>query len=298
MKKIIDVTESEYLSLFLGNLIIKKEQGKITIPTNDIDSIIFENNKTTISIPLINKFIKEKVNIIICNEKHLPQAQIIPFDNYYNNKVFLSQLTWDENYKAITWKNIIKLKISNQLNLLVNFNLVNDEDYQKFKNYILDVKIGDLSNREAHAAKLYYKNIFGADFKRERNNFDDDINAMLNYGYTILLSFYSRAINGRGFDNRIGVFHKSFNNPYSLACDLMEIARVFVDYVVYQYLIKKANYQEVNWKIFKQMLYEFFDEHINVDNKHIRIRDYIDYSVKKILENCSLEELIIDWNSK
>ncbi|TPR53355.1 type II CRISPR-associated endonuclease Cas1 [Metamycoplasma neophronis] len=298
MKKIIDVVECDYLSVFLGNLIIKKEQGKISIPTNNIDTIVFENTKTTISIPLINKLIAEKVNIIICDDKHIPLAQIMPFNSYFNNKVFLSQLNWDDRYKAITWKNIVKSKIQNQLNLLKHFNLIGFDDIKKMENYILSVKVADLSNCEAHAAKLYYKLLFGNEFRRERSDIEDETNIMLNYGYSVLLAFYSRSLINQGFDNRIGVFHKSFNNPYCLACDIMEIARVIVDYVIYLYKEKQSNYHEVSWGTFKKMLFEKLDEHVKVKNKTIKLRDYIDMSIRKVLENQSSEEVIIDWDSK
>ena len=45
-KKIIEVSESNYLNLFLGNLYVQKENEKVIIPISNIDTIIFENYYT------------------------------------------------------------------------------------------------------------------------------------------------------------------------------------------------------------------------------------------------------------
>lgn len=63
-KKILEISESEYVSLFLNNLIIKQKEEKIIIPINNIEVIILENERTNISIPVINELVDKKVNII------------------------------------------------------------------------------------------------------------------------------------------------------------------------------------------------------------------------------------------
>ncbi|MBN4089566.1 type II CRISPR-associated endonuclease Cas1 [Mycoplasma enhydrae] len=298
MKKVIDVSKSEYLSLFLGNLIVKKEQSKIIIPINDIETIIFENNRMAISIPLINDLIEKKVNIIFCDYKHMPIAQIIPFNGYFDNKVFASQLSWDDKYKAKTWQLIIKLKILNSKNLIENLIPDDISTIENLSNYFEDVKIMDLSNREGHAAKVYFKSIFGKDFIREKENANDYINIYLNYGYSVLMSYVSRSLVSKGFDNRISVFHKSFNNNVPLACDLVEPLRCIVDNLVYKFVLKKNSKIESNFKDYKEELFLYLQQHIVVNNKQMKIIDYIDYLTKGILENRDIKELAIDWSSK
>lgn len=50
--------------------------------------------------------------------------------------------------------------------------------------YIEELEVGDVTNREGHAAKVYFNALFGKDFTRSR---DCIINAALNYGYSLIL---------------------------------------------------------------------------------------------------------------
>ena len=58
-----------------------------------------------------------------------------------------------------------------------------------WKNILREVEPDDSSNREGHAAKVYFNALFGLDFTRSEDNV---INAALNYGYGILLSCFNR----------------------------------------------------------------------------------------------------------
>ncbi|MBG0730782.1 hypothetical protein [Mycoplasma sp. 'Moose RK'] len=60
MKKIIEINQSDYVQLFLDNIIIKRDIEKFVIPINTVDVVIFENDRTTITIPLINELVKKK----------------------------------------------------------------------------------------------------------------------------------------------------------------------------------------------------------------------------------------------
>ena len=95
------------------------------------------------------------------------------------------------------------------------------------KIYYVNVKVGDSSNREGIAAKIYWKKLFGKNFIRDR--IGDVPNNFLNYGYTLLRSFTSRAIMDAGLLPLIGIFHKNYYNSFPLADDLMEPYRPFID---------------------------------------------------------------------
>jgi CRISPR-associated endonuclease Cas1 subtype II len=91
------------------------------------------------------------------------------------------------------------------------------------------VVLGDKTNREGHAAKVYFNALFGKDFSRKQLN---DINAGLNYGYSIILSMFSREIVKNGCITQIGIKHSNYFNQYNLASDLMEPFRVIIDHVL------------------------------------------------------------------
>ncbi len=149
----------------------------------------------------------------------------------------------------------------------------------------------DSTNREAHAAKLYFKLLFGNNFNRQDDN--NLINRYLNYGYSILMSYITRGIFSKGYDCRIAVFHKSFNNYYALSTDLMEPFRCLIDKLVYEYF---KNNELVNFQEFKERLFLMFFDYIKYKNRNITINEYINYYVVTSLKNEVLSSFIIDWN--
>lgn len=86
---------------------------------------------------------------------------------------------------------------------------------------------GDPDNVEAQAARRYWPLLMGEGFRRDRDA--EDINALLNYGYTILRSLCARAVVAAGLHPSIGVHHANRTNAFALADDLIEPFRPLVD---------------------------------------------------------------------
>lgn len=97
--------------------------------------------------------------------------------------------------------------------------------------YIEELEVGDVTNREGHAAKVYFNALFGKDFTRSR---DCIINAALNYGYSLILSCISREVTAHGYITQLGLFHSNMFNQFNLSCDLMEPFRIIIDRWVYK----------------------------------------------------------------
>ena len=98
------------------------------------------------------------------------------------------------------------------------------------EDYMSEITKGDIKNREATAAEIYFTTLFGKEFVRHNKN---DLNIALNYGYTILCSIFSRLIVLHGYSTALGIHHKSRRNPVNLSSDMMEPFRPFVDEIVY-----------------------------------------------------------------
>jgi CRISP-associated protein Cas1 len=92
------------------------------------------------------------------------------------------------------------------------------------------VQSGDTGNTEAQAARHYWPLMMGPEFRRDTNS--GGINAMLNYGYTVLRAATARAVAGVGLHPAIGIFHANGSNAFALADDLMEPFRPLVDLTV------------------------------------------------------------------
>ncbi|MFV8468946.1 type II CRISPR-associated endonuclease Cas1 [Mycoplasma sp. B6188] len=289
-KKVIEIAQTEYLSLFLDTLIISKDGSRITIPLRTIDTILITNPFCSITVPLLNKIVTYNINLIICNNKYQPTIQINPINSYYSNKNYLAQIRWDEAFKSKMWKHIIRLKIINYTKLIYHLNIATDNDINKLIEYYSIVKQKDEGNCEGHAAKLSFKLLYGSSFNRS----DDDniINKFLNFGYIVLMTYVSRCLIKNGLDNRIGIFHKSFNNYFALACDIMEIFRPVIDYFTYTFLVKEKNESFVEYK---KKIFSSFENLILRNNKSLN--DLIDQFIKAIISgNVIEEEYIIDWD--
>ena len=57
--------------------------------------------------------------------------------------------------------------------------------------YVGQIEFQDTTNREGHAAKVYFNALFGKDFTRSS---EVPLNAALDYGYSILLSAFNREV--------------------------------------------------------------------------------------------------------
>ena len=93
----------------------------------------------------------------------------------------------------------------------------------------LQLHSGDPGNVEAQAARRYWPLLMGADFHRDRAL--PGVNALLNYGYTVLRAATARAVTAAGLHPSLGLHHRTRTDPFCLASDLMEPFRPVVDLI-------------------------------------------------------------------
>lgn len=201
---------------------------KRTVPIEDIGLVLIDNPMTSITMPLINALAEANVTVIVCNEKSMPNVLMQGMDsNLTQGEILRNQINSGEVLKKQLWKQIIEAKIRNQSLLLNKLG----KDGAKLKPLYTNVKSGDVDNREGIAARLYWQELFGDGFVRDRNQ--TGVNALLNYGYTILRAAVARSIVSSGLFPAIGVFHHNRSNAFPLADDIMEPYRPYVDEIVY-----------------------------------------------------------------
>lgn len=220
------------LSMKNAQLVINRREvfeGITTVPIEDIGVIIIDNPMVTLTIPLLNSLSEQNVAVIFCNQKGMPVSMLQNLDtNNTQGLTLRNQLSATEPLKKKLWKQIIEAKIRNQATLLN----VYGRDGNILKPLYMNVKSGDADNREGAAARIYWTRLFGPHFIRDRNQ--DEVNVLLNYGYTILRGAVVRAIAGAGLFPAIGLFHRGRSNAFPLADDMMEPYRVFIDDIVYR----------------------------------------------------------------
>ena len=133
-----------------------------------------------------------------------------------------------DDVKAQVWAEIVAEKIRKQAEFLEE--LGKERESRLLTSYIGQVEMLDQTNREGHAAKVYFNALFGMDFTRSA---DIPTNAALNYGYGVLLAAVNREVNATGYLTQLGIFHANMFNHFNLSCDLMEPFRILFDRRVY-----------------------------------------------------------------
>lgn len=231
LKRTLVFSSPMILSLKNQQLVIAYKDSpeeKQTAPIEDIGVVLLENQQTSITLPLLNALAENEVQVVICNNKGMPSAMIQSMNsNNLQGETLRNQIACGEVLKKQLWKQVVEAKIKNQALLLDNLG----EDGNVLKPFYTNVKSGDADNREGIAARIYFQHLLGDSFIRDRDALG--INALLNYGYSILRAATCRAIVSSGLLPAIGIHHHNRSNAFPLADDLMEPFRPFVDEVVY-----------------------------------------------------------------
>ena len=207
---------------------------------DEIELIVVENIQVSMTGVLLCMLAKKKIKIIFCDETHAPYGEVVPYqNNFYSYRKIREQIDFVKNQEVL-WREIVKNKIYNQANnLLLNGN---EESAKMLFNYIDEIEDGDASNREGHAAKVYFNSLFGNKFSR---NDENKINEYLNYGYSVLAGLISREIKSYGYLTELGIHHIGESNSFNLTYDLIEPLRAFVDRIVIKKMVNEDNYKSV-----------------------------------------------------
>lgn len=184
-----------------------------------------------------------------------------------------TQIQWTQDVKDLVWTEIIKEKIRKQAQAIEKLNLKNSD---LLYSYIDEIETGDSTNREGHAAKVYFNSLFGSSFSRSDDCFT---NSALNYGYGLLLSLVNREIVANGYLTQLGLFHKNVFNQFNLSSDLMEPFRPLFDLIVYS--MPKGTDLEHEDKLF---LLNTLNERVQIGKAKQTVINAVGIYVKSILD--------------
>lgn len=198
------------------------------IHLSEIHTLIIDSTQVSVTAYLLCELVKRKVKVIFCDEKRNPISELTSLYGRYNSsKKIDEQIHWDKSMQEKLITEIIRQKIRNQANMLKKYECDYAELLETYAKQLLPM---DKSNREGVSARVYFNSLFGKSFTREDVN---DINAALDYGYSILLSAFNKEIVSCGYLTQLGIKHTNEYNPYNLTCDLMEPFRIVIDEIVY-----------------------------------------------------------------
>lgn len=274
------------VSVRYGQLVISQE-NEVSIPIQDISSIMVESNQVSLSAYSIASLAEQGVTILFADSKHLPTAQVLPISCYCRQrKMLMAQMEVPKPLQKQLWKKIVKQKILNQAECLRLRNIVG---YDYLADLANKVQSGDPENVEARAAAFYFRQLFGEGFSRSAEN---KINALLNYGFSIVRACIARNLAIHGLEPCLGIHHKNQLNAFNLADDLIEPYRPLVElYVAQVYDEEEGELTPVE----KQGLFNITNYLICQNNKRYRLMTAIERCVvsfgKSIVEKENLLEV-------
>lgn len=274
--RVVVITKRAKLDLQLGKMVVRSEET-VKIVLSEISTILIESTAVSLTTSLIAELAKRKIKVIFCDEKRNPSCELV---NYYgshdtSNKV-RRQIAWKQKTKEAVWTEIVTEKIRKQKELL---EASGKEESKLLTSYLREITWNDGTNREGHAAKVYFNALFGMDFTRTEDNF---INAALNYGYSIILSAFTREIVANGYITQLGLFHDNMFNQFNLASDLMEPFRILVDREVTEMDLMQFEHEE------KMQLVNILNHEVQMDGKIQYVNNAIKIYCKSVFD--ALEE--------
>ncbi|WP_305151213.1 type II CRISPR-associated endonuclease Cas1 [uncultured Dubosiella sp.] len=270
------ITQNCKLDYQMNHLIVRgKETVKIHI--QEIAVLMIESTAVSITSYLLNELLKNKVKVIFCDEKRNPSSELVPYYGSFDTSLKIrNQIQFKEEIKKNVWTEIVREKIKQQKKLLFDRE---KEEYRMLEQYEREILPGDCTNREGHAAKVYFNALFGKSFSRKEDN---AINAALNYGYALILSAINREIAMNGYVTQLGLFHENVHNPFNLGCDLMEPFRPLVDREVVMNSIECFSKDE------KQIMLALLSKEVKIKGKKEKLINTMKIYVKSVFD--ALEE--------
>jgi len=225
------------------SLVIEQSESA-RVPFEDIAVIVLNNREITLTHPVLSACAEYGIGLYSTGDNHQPNGVFLPFMSHSRaTRMMRLQLKLDKPQAKRAWAEIVKRKISNQA-ICLKMAFPSPQggkgivDVERLESYASRVRSGDVENMEAQASSYYFPQLFGKGFHRAQECW---VNAALDYGYAIIRGAITRGLVAHGFQPNIGMFHRSEQNAFNLADDLIEPYRALVDLHVFSHLNPHAS---------------------------------------------------------
>jgi CRISPR-associated protein Cas1 len=224
------LSEPAKVAIKQSRLSVQREgEDEIFLAVEDMAFVVLDTPRVTLTAAALSVCAAAGCLVIFSDDKHMPCGALLPCNQYYRQlETVQAQLALSLPRKKRLWREIVIRKIHNQATCLERFGRL--EQAGKVASLTVKVQSGDVGNVEGHAARLYW-HAYADKFIRDADG-EDRLNAMLNYGYALLRSAIARELAAFGFVLSLGLNHKSLENAFNLADDIIEPWRPFVDDLV------------------------------------------------------------------
>ena len=232
--RIVEVADDRrHLSMNRGFMVVqdtdgeRKELGQI--PLDDIAAVIANAHGLSYTNNLLVALAQRGAPFVLCGANHNAVGMLLPVEgNFEQSKRIEAQIAASQPTHKRLWAAVVRAKLEQQASALEAVGV----SPVPLSALTSKVRSGDPQNIEAQGARRYWTLLFGESFRRDQNG--GGINALLNYGYTVLRAATARAIIAAGLHPSIGLHHSHDNNAMRLVDDAMEPFRPVIDLKVWQ----------------------------------------------------------------
>ncbi len=231
-ERILDLSQTAGHLCARNETLVLSVQGRddLCIPFRDLAAVVVSHPQVTFSQAALAGLAHFGAAFVICTEKHLPAAMMLPLDTHFvQSERFEAQAACPLPTRKRLWKQLVRAKLLAQAKLLTD---VAGGDHG-LPMLLPEVRSGDPANVEAQAARRYWPALFGPQFRRDPAA--EDQNRLLNYGYAVLRALVARAICAHGLHPSLSLHHHNRYDAFRLADDLMEPFRPDIDRLVHAY---------------------------------------------------------------
>lgn len=243
--------------------VITHKDGRQRLPVAGIKSIQISRG-AQITSDAVMLAIENEIEILFMDKSGKPVGRVWSPKYGSISTIRKGQLNFTFTKQALVWiKEIISKKIENQQAMLLmmrtddmEIDKVRTKSISKLEDYrekitrldgeIVSDVASQLRGWEGVSSKIYFETLnhfIPEEYRfasRSQHPAMDVVNALLNYGYGLLYGKIEGALIKAGIDPYVGIFHRDDYNRPVLVYDVIEIYRIWVDYVVYSLVNQKV----------------------------------------------------------
>ncbi|MFW5892353.1 MAG: CRISPR-associated endonuclease Cas1 [Bacteroidota bacterium] len=304
-----------------GLFLVIHPDGKQPIDPTKLKSILVSKG-ASISSDAALLAIENEIDVMFVDGTGKPSGRLWGIKFGSVSTIRRKQLEFLYSSLAVNWvKNLIIHKIDNQIGMTLALSPSEEKmeqmtqkainkltDYKtKISNasapHLTDIAPG-LRGWEGAASRVYFallSQFLPDDFKfdkRSQNPATDVFNCLLNYAYGMLYGKVEGALIKAGIDPYIGVYHRDDYNRPALAYDVIEVFRIWADYVVFNLCRQKVIDQDcysirddgsywlenMGKRILIQSMNDYLDEIINIKGVERTRATHIDLYCSKLAQ--------------
>jgi len=194
--------------------------------------------RSPVSGGVIYRAVKEEIPVNFIDILGRTKGSLYPeYKEIHDMISYQTRFARDEDFCLAFSKEIVSAKIHNSYVLLRRNNVESKELKELEKKAYEATSMESLRGYEGTAARIYFSEfahlVEPFEFKgRIYHPPDGPVNVMLSLGYTILYNRIASVLKHKGFNARLGFFHKGRGAHNALASDLMEELRHIIERVV------------------------------------------------------------------